>query len=341
MFGKVAHHHFLWWFTCVLACSRCSDAFALDPVLKRKGRLLEDSPIYGAPRRCSWLILGIFYFFAGYWKWMYGGIDWAISNNLVRYLVEYWHEYQWTPLILVHEVRILPNLFAAGSVIIELLFVFALFSQKLRNYWIAGGFFLHSGIAAFMGINFWNLQLCYAMFINWRKLVFCKKCNHITLGAEPGSNSMQPASAGSKGLYPLWCVSSLIMFTQILAGFLDFPSWPISTSPHYGYLSPAIIHRLEVEIEVPGHPTLVLNEHDFQAYFPELTIRAVLARADQSRRIEILRQLIEQGATKDPRWKQAKSLRVYHVTRKRTPDFPDLPLISRDEISELPLRSSN
>ncbi|MFE1744162.1 hypothetical protein [Coleofasciculus sp. H7-2] len=78
-FGKVDRDHHLLWFSAILAASRCGDYFSGDAIFtawKRADRGVVEPPssssIYALPLRFVWLLLGIIYFFLGFWKFWTG-----------------------------------------------------------------------------------------------------------------------------------------------------------------------------------------------------------------------------------------------------------------------------
>ena len=77
-FGNVSHtHHHIVWFSLILAFSRCGDALALDS----KGKNYGPSTTYTIPIRIIWILIGILYFFPGFWKIYHSGPEWALHKS--------------------------------------------------------------------------------------------------------------------------------------------------------------------------------------------------------------------------------------------------------------------
>ncbi len=89
VYGKVSHNHELIWFMALLAVSPCGDALSIDAILSSRKRadlgIIERpgaSIVYALPLRFASLLLGIIYFFPGFWKFWTSGFAWAFSDNL-------------------------------------------------------------------------------------------------------------------------------------------------------------------------------------------------------------------------------------------------------------------
>ncbi len=178
LFGKVSHDHFLLWFAAILAVSRCGDVVSIDAVVsawKRADRGVITPPapsrIYAVPLRFVWLLIGIIYFFPGFWKWWTPGLDWALSDNLKFHLYSKWSEFGgWTPFFSLDQYPFMYKLGGMATMIFELSFLFLILFPGLRMLAVLGGLAFHNLSWAFMGIRFLGLQLCYVAFINWNAL---------------------------------------------------------------------------------------------------------------------------------------------------------------------------
>jgi predicted DCC family thiol-disulfide oxidoreductase YuxK len=175
LYGKVNHYHHLLWFSAILAASRCGDAFSCDAVVaawRKADRGLIDFPvasqIYALPLRFVWLLLGILYFFAGFWKFWSGGVDWALSENLKFIMYQKWSELgNWEPIFRIDRYPLLYKSAAAATILFEMSFIFLVFSKKLRLLAPLGGFMFHTGSDLFMRIGFTTLVRSYVVFFDW------------------------------------------------------------------------------------------------------------------------------------------------------------------------------
>ncbi len=177
LYGKVNHYHFLVWFPLLLAASRCADALSLDAVLagwRRADRGVVDPPgpsrAYALPLRFVWILIGILYFFPGFWKLWTSGIDWALSENLKFRMHAKWFEGGWTPAFRIDHYPLLYKLSGTGTILFELSFLLLIFFPGLRLLAVAGGLAFHALTGYFMRITFTPLCNCYVAFIDWHRL---------------------------------------------------------------------------------------------------------------------------------------------------------------------------
>jgi hypothetical protein len=89
LYGKLNHDHHVMWFAALLAVSPCADVLAIDAVRaarRRADRGAVDPPgparAYALPIRVIWVLLGIVYFFPGFWKIWTTGFTWISADNL-------------------------------------------------------------------------------------------------------------------------------------------------------------------------------------------------------------------------------------------------------------------
>jgi predicted DCC family thiol-disulfide oxidoreductase YuxK len=175
LYGKVNHYHYFLWFAALLATSRCGDMFSCDAIFaawKRadRGVIAPPSPsqAYTLPLRFVQLLLGLIYFFPGFWKLWHGGVDWAFSDNLKYQLYSKWLEFDgWTPTFRLDFYPILYQLGALWTIAFELSFIFLIFSSKLRYLAVLGGVVFHTMSHIFMRIFFLDLIKYYVIFFDW------------------------------------------------------------------------------------------------------------------------------------------------------------------------------
>lgn len=174
-FGKVSHYHHLIWFLAILAASRCGDALSIDAIFaarKRADRGITDPPgssqAYALPLRFVWLLMGVMYFFPGFWKFVWAGPDWAFSDNLKFRLYKTWFDFgDWTPFIRIDHYPFLYKMAALATMVFELSFIFIIFFPGIRLLAALGGLIFHNLTNLFMRIPFWWLQPCYVSFFDW------------------------------------------------------------------------------------------------------------------------------------------------------------------------------
>lgn len=177
-YGKVNHYHHLLWFALILAASRCGDALSCDAIIasiERADKGMTDgsgpSQQYSLPLRFVMLLLGIMYFFPGFWKLWTSGVAWAWSDNLKFTMYAKWIELgDWTPFFRVDQYPLLYKLGATMAIIFETSFIFLVFSRGFRLLAPLGGLMFHTMTAVFMGISFNSLLICYVVFFDWHSI---------------------------------------------------------------------------------------------------------------------------------------------------------------------------
>lgn len=176
LFGKMNHYHHLIWFMAILAASPCADVLSIDAIFKSwkradRGRTEPPGPsqVYALPLRFVWLLMGVIYFSAGFWKVWTGGYQWAWSDNPRNIMYNKWMELSgWVPIFRVDQYPLLYKVSATCTLVFELSFLLLIFFPVVRYLAPLGGLAFHNMTNLFMRISFWNLQGCYVAFVNWR-----------------------------------------------------------------------------------------------------------------------------------------------------------------------------
>ncbi len=176
VFGKVNHYHHLIWFMAILAVSPCADVLSLDAIFKSWKRAdagstepPAPSQAYALPLRFVWLLMGVIYFSAGFWKVWTGGYQWALSDNPRNIMYNKWMELSgWVPFFRVDHYPLFYKLSALGTLVFELSFILLIFFPVSRYLAASGGLAFHNSTNLFMKISFWHLQGCYVAFVDWR-----------------------------------------------------------------------------------------------------------------------------------------------------------------------------
>lgn len=178
LWGKVNHYNHLLWFPAILAVSRCGDFFSVDALIaacKRADRGKTEPPapaqIYTLPIRFIWLLMGVIYFFPGFWKFWRSGYSWAWSDNLNYQMYTKWLQLDgWTPFFRIDQYPLLSRFSGLWTIVWELAFIFLLFLPKWRLVAVLMGLFFHNMTNVFMRISFWTLQACYVVFFDWHRI---------------------------------------------------------------------------------------------------------------------------------------------------------------------------
>ncbi|PWT86380.1 MAG: hypothetical protein C5B58_01485 [Acidobacteria bacterium] len=173
-YGKVSHDHCLVWFLAILVSSPCGDALSLDAMfasLKRldKGAPLRPLPsiVYSIPLRFASLLLGVIYFFPGFWKLWTCGLDWAFSDNMKYQMYSKWMEFSgWTPFFRLDQHPTLYKSAGLFTLVFETSFIFLILFPRLRALAALGGVVFHSASLLFMRIFFYDLLIFYVVLFD-------------------------------------------------------------------------------------------------------------------------------------------------------------------------------
>jgi predicted DCC family thiol-disulfide oxidoreductase YuxK len=168
-FGKVSHDHEYIWFLALLAVSPCADALSVDAIFSARKRadwgsteLPSDSLVYSLPLRFASVLIGLIYFFPGFWKFWTCGFDWALSDNLKHQMYSKWTEFPgWVPFFRLDMHPVFYRSMALATLAIEMSFVFLIFFRRLRRVAALGAALFHVGSYFFLRIFFYDLIVFY------------------------------------------------------------------------------------------------------------------------------------------------------------------------------------
>jgi hypothetical protein len=228
--GKVDHCHHVIWFAMLLSASRCGDAISVDRWLSRSSSP-TGSAEYGWPIRCVWLLIGVAYFFPGFWKIWTCGFDWVAPEQMARQLHAKWIELEsFQPVIQIDQYPLLLTMSGLFTVCMELGFLPLVLFRRTRVAAAAAGFLFHVGTWLLMGIAFTSLQLCYVSFISdqWFRKRQTAEAKH---GRESDSK-LRPRLAYSV------CVGLVLVFANSWCGLRHrLESWPFACYPTFDYFA--------------------------------------------------------------------------------------------------------
>jgi hypothetical protein len=166
--GEVVHDMHLVWMLALLAASPSGDGFSIDSVFVGRGLLgpKKRKSAYDLALGFARFLLGIVYFFPGFWKLQTSGMDWITSANVVHQM--HWKWAQWggyLPSIRIDRVPWLVSLGAFCVVGFELGFgVVSLFPRARRPLAFCG-FVFHQLTRVFFLITFTSLWAMYACLV--------------------------------------------------------------------------------------------------------------------------------------------------------------------------------
>jgi hypothetical protein len=235
-YGKVDHYHHWIWFAALLAVTPCGDALSFDSIIRRHP-VPSSAACYALPLRFVWLLMGLLYFFAGFWKLWDCGHAWFSSDNLANMMRSSWLENglkQPYPLFLHY-----PALYKTGgllTIVFEMSFILLVFLPRWR--WLApvGGILFHLSTWASVGIFFWDLLILYAAFVDWA----------ILFRVRPGASTSMKHS-----VVPCVLVGAALAMRKLLFGIRKETSgWPLACYPTFAYFCGP--ERIDLVCEADG-----------------------------------------------------------------------------------------
>ncbi|WP_436795775.1 HTTM domain-containing protein [Actinospongicola halichondriae] len=243
IFGKVDHDHHILWIALILSLAPCGDALSIDAWGRRPAASIR----YGFPLRASWLVLGLAYFFAGFWKLGSIGLDWVTAENLRGIL---WDERLargsgFTPMIDIASSDPLLTAGAAFTVAFELGFVFLVFNRRTRPLAVIAGLLFHCSTGMTMGIWFTGFTIFYVAFIDWDSHL-----GRIETGRGAQRRRPSPPDQHRPALVAI-TLTGLLVFGVLAAGFgREINGWPVASYPDFGYRSSAT--KITAALRVDG-----------------------------------------------------------------------------------------
>ncbi len=174
--GAVTHNHHLVWLLALLAVSPCGDALSVDAA-----KIAYRSPgpsagrarptlAHAVPIVAAWILIGLIFFFPGFWKLRTSGTAWIWSDNLRNQMYWKWYETGGPPPWLrVDSFPVLCRLGALGAVVFELSFGLLVLLPRLRAWAVSAALGFHALTSTLMRISFPSLWLCYGVFVRWNR----------------------------------------------------------------------------------------------------------------------------------------------------------------------------
>jgi len=343
--GKLDHYHHLIWFLAILSFSRCGDALSIDALIRawqqrRNGRTYSPGPSieYGLPLRFIGLLIGIIYFFPGFWKIWGGGLEWVSTDHLKNVMYFKWMNYpDFTPLFRIDRYPLLLKISAAMVVTFELSFVFLILFPRLRPFAILGGLFFHYMNFRFLNISFLSLVYCYAALIDWQAIFQRLKRKKLKAVLPATDRSLDVRQQWTWGL--AFCGAFLI-FGNIWFGLGNMHSWPLSCYPTFQYVKrDPYTSRITTEIFDSKNNKIEYDTKKIAGYFSpdrlhEVSLHIAFERDPQKAkaRLEALGKFFLQSY---PEITEAAYFRLYQEDLDMTPENLDRNPVTRKKIYEL------
>ena len=125
---------------------------------------------YGWPVRTAMVVVALAYFFVGFQKLRFSGLEWITSDNL-RWVLYASSDSQSEPnqlALFIADRAWMAHLLAAATVFCELFFPLALVFPRLRWLFVPGVVSLHLGIWLMMGLDYSAQALTVVVvYVNW------------------------------------------------------------------------------------------------------------------------------------------------------------------------------
>jgi len=175
LFGKVHHYNHLLWFALIFGMSRCGDSLSVDALInawrradKGDTRPPEPSNCYALPLRIIWILLGVIYFFPGFFKMLHGGPDWVFSENLKYTMYSQWYALGgFLPFFRIDQYPWLYKFGGLATIVFEMGFIFMIFTPKSRLIGAFGGLAFHFSNHFFLNILYRRVLICYVALFDW------------------------------------------------------------------------------------------------------------------------------------------------------------------------------
>jgi hypothetical protein len=327
--GAVIHDMHLFWLSMLLSVSRCGDALKLQ----RWQPSAAPSLAYGVPLQLARILLGIVYFFPGFWKLATSGLEWIFSDNLRNQL--YWKWYQLgrePPLPRVDHLPHFLQWIALGVVSFELAFIVLIWFPRGRIVAALGGLAFHLGTQWLMGITFLSLVVCYVVLLPWERFV--------------RPDALQPTPAARHRLWPPVAVgAALIVITSIQGARAAVQAWPFGCYPTFDRVVGDTIGDLRIEavradgttVVVPDGPSTFGGPRSPQDWARAWQLAGMYGAAPEASRLRAYWQSLRHKPLAAAAAHDAVQLRFYAATYSVLPERRGQPPIAKQPLGVLPL----
>ncbi|MCL4691524.1 MAG: HTTM domain-containing protein [Candidatus Hydrogenedentes bacterium] len=252
--GKVGHYNHLIWFLMVLAVSPCGDAMSVDALIRSRSRerlvgISNRSTVYGFPIRVAEILIGLAYFFPGFWKLWTSGVDWIAGDNLTNLVLRYHALQDMARGQWIIEFPLLLKVGGGAVVLFELAFLFALFRPRTRILAVVAGVAFHLVNWYLLNILFHPLLVCYVIFIDWGALAR-RFIPRMRAAVESGSELAARA-------IPIQtvAVSAFVLLAVSAAGAkAETQGWPFACYPTFAKLMKSRMYTVALEATVNDKP---------------------------------------------------------------------------------------
>lgn len=284
--GKMNHHHHLFLGILFLSMSPCGDALSIDWLIKKMRGQNQDvhtpSVRYGRPMVYLWIMMGAIYFFPGFWKFAAGGFAWAFSDNVQLKILAKVFETGAEPVIPLYKYPLLCQIGGALTILLEVLFPFAMVFPWGRTLFAVGGIAFHESNRRITQIGFDSIHYFYVSFVNWSW--FFKRVD-------------QAKAAVAKVEFPRWQTATAVGILSLcyLAGMTAVETWPWACYPTFAPLEQNFVNSVSIRLNEGSKVEDFLLQNDnnlIEAYNNRTRLRSyltiVMAEPNESERRKML-----------------------------------------------------
>ncbi len=238
-FGKMNHYHILFWVPLLLCLAPMTDVWSVDAwIRKKRNRFISVEPHmkYFLSFKLMWLVLAIIYVFAGIIKLWDCGLDWALSDSMINQMRWEWVEnYDRVPRFRLDNYPVLAKLSGMAVIYFELLYFLLLIKPKGRIWALIGGFSLHKLCGYFMYIDFADLRLVAASYIDWPKIkaFFTNKFKPLQVKKETLNENKLLVILKKEKLKPAFIIGLILITMNFILSACRINSFPFSSYPTY------------------------------------------------------------------------------------------------------------
>jgi Vitamin K-dependent gamma-carboxylase len=359
-YGTVEHYHHLIWFLAILAVSPSGDALSVDSFLKATkrrnrglGSLPQPSVAYSLPLRFACLLIGVIYFFPGFWKIRVSGFDWAFTDNLRYVMYARWADLDaLTPFFRLDLHPWLYQSIALGTLVFELSFIFVVFFPRLRPVAAIVGLGFHFGSGMFMRIPFFDLWICYVVLFDvseWLAALGRRFfpggliARILTHNPVPGEDSRNVAisNVGARQCAPVAIVGTLLLVACCYWGSRGIVrGWPFACYPRFAWNPGSEVESIEISALTSGGDVVFQDTPDlhrtvsYHAFGGQLGSLLSMRKQDPSGFARRLRALWSLHVQQYPPLANASIIRCYRVTLNTVPERRNENPVQRELIFE-------
>jgi hypothetical protein len=348
-YGKIDHHHHVLWFALVLAASPCGDVLSIDALVRkwrrRRQRRADEKPpaediAYGLPLHVCMLLMGVLYFFPGFWKIWRSGFDWFLGENPFNQTYIKWHMLgKWMPPVRPDHFPVLMHAGALGTILFELSFIFLIFTPATRILAGLAGVTFHTSLNFFMRHGFETLRNSYVIFVDWHALArrLRQPLSRRRPSADIAGSGSRPkhhaapvpdreSHRGLGDLVPLLSqnrvravafVGAFLVAANAWAGAMRMmDAWPIACYPLFDGLIGDSYTTLLIKVVADDGTERTLNPADYRDTFGdrwEHMLLLIIDERHEEHRRELLRLVWEVMAREDPSLAQNRHIRFFTV----------------------------